>query len=194
MSRRRRPSSPALSEEEQRLFREAVADVTPLETEPRPSAPPPPPPRRLADRDTGATAPGEGNPADATGHGSGPGLTDGSGLPRAGDEVLSFRRGGIQHKVMRRLANGQMAITAELDLHGLTRDTARAELTRFMAAARQRQQCCVRIIHGKGGAEGSVLKGLVDAWLQQRPEVLAFASAPANAGGTGALLVLLART
>ncbi|SFC98526.1 DNA-nicking endonuclease, Smr domain [Thiohalospira halophila DSM 15071] len=187
---RRRPTRPRgsdpVTEEERRLFREAVADVTPLESEPGPDAPPPPAPRPRFSR-TGDRA-----SADA-GEAQDPPLTDGPALPRDGGEVLSFRRGGIQHKVMRRLANGQLTITAELDLHGLTREAARTELDRFLTGARQRQQCCIRVIHGKGGTDGSVLKGLVDAWLRQRPEVLAFASAPASAGGTGALLVLLAR-
>lgn len=190
---RSRPTSPPVpdpvTEEERRLFREAVADVTPLESEPGPDAPPPPAPRpRFSRTDNGSGAAGA-----SAGEAQDPPLTDGPALPLAGDEVLSFRRGGIQHKVMRRLANGQLAIAAELDLHGLTREAARAELDRFLTGARRPQQCCIRIIHGKGGIEGSVLKGLVDAWLRQRPEVLAFASAPASAGGTGALLVLLAR-
>ncbi|MGM0413120.1 MAG: Smr/MutS family protein [Pseudomonadota bacterium] len=188
MSRRRPTTRPTLTEEERRLFREAVSDVTPLESEPAPdpqkSPPPPPRPRRAPERAS------EAGPREDRSAG---GLTDGPGLPVAGDEILSYRRGGIQYKVMRRLANGHLPVADELDLHGLTRDAARDELERFLAAARGPRQRCVRIIHGKGGAEGSVLKGLVDAWLRQRPEVLAFASAPASAGGTGALLVLVAR-
>ena len=44
------------------------------------------------------------------------------------------------------------------------------------------------------GADGTpVLKNLVDRLLRQRGEVLAFHSAPTAQGGTGALLVLLAR-
>ena len=53
---------------------------------------------------------------------------------------------------------------------------------------------CVRIVHGKGrySAEGvPVLKNLVDRLLRQRGDVLAFHSAPAAQGGTGAVLVLL---
>jgi DNA-nicking Smr family endonuclease len=38
-----------------------------------------------------------------------------------------------------------------------------------------------------------VLKNLVDRLLRQRNDVLAFHSAPAGQGGTGAVLVLLAR-
>ena len=59
---------------------------------------------------------------------------------------------------------------------------------------------CVRVIHGKGlhstddfGRGGvPVLKNLVDRLLRQRADVLAYHSAPPRAGGTGAVLVLLA--
>ena len=55
---------------------------------------------------------------------------------------------------------------------------------------------CVRIIHGKGlhGDSGApVLKNLVDRLLRQRADVLAFHSRRRRQGGTGAVLVLLAR-
>ena len=52
---------------------------------------------------------------------------------------------------------------------------------------------CVRIVHGKGlRSEGApVLKMLVDRVLRHCGDVLAFASAPPNQGGSGAVLVLL---
>ena len=50
------------------------------------------------------------------------------------------------------------------------------------------------MVHGKGlrspGRE-PVLKGKVRVWLARREEVLAFCQAPANQGGSGAMLVLL---
>ena len=55
---------------------------------------------------------------------------------------------------------------------------------------------CVRIIHGKGqraDAGAPVIKNLVDRLLRQRADVMAFHSAPPAQGGTGAVLVLLAR-
>jgi DNA-nicking Smr family endonuclease len=54
---------------------------------------------------------------------------------------------------------------------------------------------CVRIVHGKGLNSGTgvpVMKNLVDRVLRQRGDVIAFHSAPAAQGGTGAVLVLLA--
>ena len=52
----------------------------------------------------------------------------------------------------------------------------------------------MRIIHGKGyrsGARGPVLKTAVNHWLRLHLDVLAFVSARAIDGGTGALYVLL---
>ena len=53
---------------------------------------------------------------------------------------------------------------------------------------------CVRIVHGKGRNSEErlpVLKNLVDRVLRHRADVLAFHSAPAAQGGTGAVLALL---
>ena len=55
---------------------------------------------------------------------------------------------------------------------------------------------CVRVVHGKGlrsGPRGPVLKASVNRWLRQWDDVLAFVSAPARDGGTGAVYVLLRR-
>ncbi|HET6395658.1 MAG TPA: Smr/MutS family protein, partial [Pseudoxanthomonas sp.] len=84
----------------------------------------------------------------------------------------------------------------ELDLHGASALQAETLLARFLADAVAAGHGCVRIVHGKGsGADTGVpvLKNLVDRMLRQRGEVLAFHSAPPAQGGTGALLVLLAR-
>lgn len=112
------------------------------------------------------------------------------------DDGLSWRRPGIGPDVLARLRRGQWAVQAQLDLHGLRRDEARAQLQAFVRAALRHGQRCVRVIHGKGhGSPGRepVLKAKVQRWLAQRPEVIAFAQATAAQGGAGALLVLLQR-
>jgi DNA-nicking Smr family endonuclease len=53
---------------------------------------------------------------------------------------------------------------------------------------------CVRVIHGKGlGSldKKPVLKSKVRNWLVQKEEVIAFCTARAADGGSGALMVLL---
>lgn len=107
-----------------------------------------------------------------------------------------FLRPGVTSQALRRLRRGHWRIQDELDLHGLTRDTARARLVDFLAFCLQHDAKCVRIIHGKGlGSKNHepILKQLVKSWLMQRSEVLAFIPARPADGGAGALLVLLKR-
>lgn len=112
-----------------------------------------------------------------------------------GDELL-FHRDGIAATVLRRLRRGDYRVESELDLHGLTGTQAIAEIGSFLQRAQANGWRCVRIIHGKGmrsGPRGPVLKQLVNTLLRRTGLVVAFASARARDGGTGATLVLLAR-
>ncbi|MDE2120575.1 MAG: Smr/MutS family protein, partial [Betaproteobacteria bacterium] len=110
------------------------------------------------------------------------------------DERLSYRAPGIGPDVLRKLRRGHWVIQAELDLHGMRRDEARAALLEFTHDAQLRGARCLRVIHGKGlgspGREG-VLKHKVRAWLLQMRDVLAFCQAGPHDGGAGALIVLL---
>jgi DNA-nicking Smr family endonuclease len=117
---------------------------------------------------------------------------DGATL-NAGDE-LSFRRPHVPESVLLRLRRGQFAVDAEIDLHGLTSAEAKAALREFVAESVHRRMSCVRVIHGKGrrsGPRGPVLKNVVNHWLQRTDDVLAFGSARAVDGGSGAIYVLL---
>jgi DNA-nicking Smr family endonuclease len=111
-------------------------------------------------------------------------------------EELFFARTGLQSKVIRQLKRGQYRLEAELDLHGLSVVAAREAILEFLNEC-QREDCrCVRIIHGKGLSskhKGPVLKQMVNRWLRQRKEVLAYTSAIPRHGGTGAVYVLLKR-
>jgi DNA-nicking Smr family endonuclease len=110
-----------------------------------------------------------------------------------GEELL-YRASGIQGSVFRKLRRGHYAITAELDLHGYKVHEAQLELNAFIRMATRRGLSCVRIIHGKGrGSPGKIpiIKGMVNKWLRQKEEVLAFCTARAVDGGSGAVYVLL---
>jgi DNA-nicking Smr family endonuclease len=112
-----------------------------------------------------------------------------------GDE-LRFVRPGVSRRVFRNLRRGQYRVQEELDLHGLFAGEARRIVAAFLNDARATGHLCVRIVHGKGlrsRQQGPVLKGLLDHWLRQRDDVLAFCSAPPADGGTGAAYVLLRR-
>ena len=114
----------------------------------------------------------------------------GGGLSSA----LSFHRAGVRPQVMRRLRRGLIPVENELDLHGLHQAAARTELADFLSHSVSMGRRCVRIVHGKGyrsGTRGPVLKIAVDSWLRRHLDVLAFTSARAIDGGTGAVYVLL---
>ena len=110
------------------------------------------------------------------------------------DGDLSFRRPGVGADVVRRLRRGHWVLQSQIDLHGLRVDEAREALVDYLAGCLRREQRCVRVIHGKGlGSVNKepVLKGKVLRWLTQRDEVLAFCQAGPTDGGSGALVVLL---
>jgi DNA-nicking Smr family endonuclease len=107
---------------------------------------------------------------------------------------LSFQRGGVRDQVMRRLRRGLIPSEDELDLHGLNQTEARDRLADFIARSRDAGSRCVRVVHGKGyrsGARGPILKTAVNLWLRRHLDVMAFTSAKAIDGGTGAVYVLL---
>jgi len=109
-------------------------------------------------------------------------------------DILSFVRPGVQKTVFKKLRTGKFRMDAEFDLHGMRAKDARLYVQEFLAEAQHQDWRCIRIIHGKGmrsSNRGPVLKGLLNHWLLQRDEVLAFHSARPEDGGTGAVYVLL---
>ena len=183
--RRRRPPPPATPDaDDAALFREAIGPVRPLEDAGHriaPSTPRPPPEarQRAADEREALRTSRE----------------DPFAVAPAPGEELAWRRNEVAPRLLRRLKRGEFAIQDEIDLHALGLDAAASLLLRFLADARQRRHLCVRVVHGKGLRSSSgapVLKAMTDRLLRQRGDVLAFASAPAAQGGTGAVLVLLA--
>ncbi len=103
-------------------------------------------------------------------------------------EELSYLREGMARETLRKLRRGHWSIQDGIDLHGMTRDQASAVVVEFLEQCLARGLRCVRIVHGKGLG---ILKAKLRRWLPQREEVLAYCQAPANDGGSGALLVLL---
>jgi len=171
------------SDEDVRTFRDAVKGARPLRSEPRIRQHRPKPKPRALFRRLGEAEVLEDSlqltPADLD--------------VEFGDE-LTFRRGGIQDAVMRRLRRGHYRVESELDLHGLTVPEAKQALRDFLARAIARQCRCVRIIHGKGlgsGPRGPVIKQAVNVILRRTDPVIAFCSARQVDGGTGAIYVLL---
>ncbi len=120
-----------------------------------------------------------------------PGLDDEP--PEAGENE-SYLAACIGRDVLRKLRRGAWRVQRELDLHGMTKAEAHAQLTAFLHECTRQGWRCVRIVHGKGlGSKNRepVLKSRVRAWLARRIDVLAYCETPPAQGGSGALLVLL---
>ena len=184
MSKRRppKPAAPELPEDDRALFQSSVGPVRPV-THDRiePDLPRPPARAKFRERDEQEVL------RDLLSDGFDPGDYE------TGEELV-FARRGLQHRTLKRLRRGQLAIQAECDLHGCTVVEAREVLSGFLHDCLARGFSCVRIIHGKGHGSHQrlpVLKGKVGGWLRQRDEVLAFCSARPVDGGTGAVYVLL---
>ena len=107
---------------------------------------------------------------------------------------IAFLRAGMNKMTLRKLRRGFWTIQDTIDLHGYTTEEARKLLQAFLRHAVHQGFRCINIIHGKGwraeGGEG-LLKIRVRHWLPQNNHVLAFCEPPANAGGGGAVWVLL---
>jgi DNA-nicking Smr family endonuclease len=114
-------------------------------------------------------------------------------------EHLEGRRMDVDPRELRRLRRAQYAIDGKLDLHGLDLSAARQAVEVFIKKRATDGDRVVLLVHGKGSHSPrghAVLRGEIAAWLAQgrlARHVAAFATAPADHGGTGAVLVLLAR-
>ncbi len=108
-------------------------------------------------------------------------------------EILSFSRSGLQHNVLKKLRQGKFPIEHMLDLHGLTVNQASGELLEFLGECEAAGVRHAIIIHGKGfrSRDKPVIKPMVNRWLKSVDKVLAFHSAQAKDGGSGAVYVLL---
>lgn len=175
------PRDEAGDSDDAALFRAAIGPVRALPAKAPPARPRPAPTARMARRDEEAALDELRMAMDQP-------------LLEAGD-ALAWRRDTVPARILQRLRRGHYAVQDELDLHHADARQAQALLREFMKQARHADIGCVRVIHGKGlhSASGApLLKNMVDRLLRQHADVLAFHSAPANAGGTGAVLVLLA--
>ncbi|MFA6972260.1 MAG: Smr/MutS family protein [Gallionella sp.] len=162
------------TEEDGALFRATIGDVTPLAEQNRIAPPRPSTQARVRTPESH--------------HRITDSLSDFS-PDNLADEYLS---NGLSRLTFRKLRRS--AVQDSLDLHGNSIDAARILLQQFLFGAMQNQLRHVLVIHGKGanspGGE-AILRELTRSWLTQHPQVLAFCTAPANLGGSGAVMILL---
>lgn len=112
------------------------------------------------------------------------------------DVILHFAQPGVQRNTVKKLKQGKYPVEASLDLHGYTAEQARNTLIEFLEYCQSVPVKVACIVHGKGFGSDSkkpVIKPLVNKWLQETPEILAFCSAQPRDGGTGAVYVLFKR-
>lgn len=174
--------SQSVSADDSALFRDSIRGVRPLQSDTVPLRRKPLPLRAARHPEPGARIL--------------PTLLDPSESELTSADSLGFKRVGVQHAVMRKLRRGEFAIERALDLHGATGAQAKARLLGFLRVCQADGARCIRIIHGKGyrsPGQQPVLKPRIAHWLSQHPAVVAYSSARADDGGTGALYVLLKR-
>ena len=115
------------------------------------------------------------------------------------DEFIEGHARGLDPRVVRRLRRGELAVQAHVDLHGLLKEEAKAELEAFLSRARQQGKRCVLVVHGRGlhsKDQVPVLKEALKRWMHTARfarHVLGFATARPHDGGAGAVYVLLKR-
>ncbi|HEY7883608.1 MAG TPA: DNA endonuclease SmrA [Cellvibrionaceae bacterium] len=112
------------------------------------------------------------------------------------NDILAFKRDGVQHGVYKNLRLGKYAIDARLDLHRMTIEQARVEVYQFISDCMAHDIRCALITHGKGEgrAQPALLKSCVAHWLPQFDEILAFHSSQKHHGASGATYVLLKKS
>lgn len=96
----------------------------------------------------------------------------------------------------RRVRRGKLEISATLDLHGYTQETATAVLQRFLSDHQRDTSQCVLVITGKGARGEGVLRRNLLAWLESPAageQVSGYAAAHQKHGGSGAFYLFLRR-
>lgn len=175
---------------DQQLFEQEMKDVTPLKKSDLQT-----PPKHKAPIDPGTLY--RRRAAQKSVDGDSNYLTTGFVELVHPQDVLSFKRGGIQNGVFHRLQQGSYPIEAVLDLHLMSVEQARDEVYQFIHDCLRYEVRTALINHGKGTRNKenqALIKSYVTRWLPQFPEIMAFHSAQGFHGGTGAVYVLLRKS
>jgi DNA-nicking Smr family endonuclease len=179
-----------MSDDEEFLFQQEMAGVTPLQRETRV--------QRAVSRADSDTL--RKRREAAASEQSDTNILDQEGIePLDSWYVLDFKRPGVQNGVFRKLKQGRYEVDARLNLHRMSVRRARKELFEFVEQAESYGMRSVLLIHGKGensteAEQASIIKGCVNHWLRQLDTVQAFHSARPQHGGTGAAYVLLRKS
>lgn len=112
------------------------------------------------------------------------------------DDVIEYKRNGIQDGVYRKLRLGKYPIQARLDLHQKTLKEARDEIVKFLRQCLRMDIRTAIIVHGKGERSNppALMKSYTANWLTQIKDVMCVHSALRHHGGTGAVYVMLRKS
>lgn len=115
------------------------------------------------------------------------------------NDVLEYKRSGVQDGVFKRLRQGKYGIEARLDLHRHTVAQAREQVYQFADDCMRNDIRVAIIVHGKGDRtpdpdSQAMIKSHINKWLRELDAVMAFHSAQRHHGGLGAVYVLFKKT
>ena len=110
------------------------------------------------------------------------------------DEVLAYKKDGVQDGVYRNLRLGKYSGRCDLDVARKSLVEARSALSQFVQDCHQRGIRTLLVHHGMGRdskPHPAILRSYCFKWLQQIPQVLACHTALKAQGGYAATYVLL---
>jgi DNA-nicking Smr family endonuclease len=105
------------------------------------------------------------------------------------ESYLLYQDPSINHKIIRKLRQGQYNAEATLDLHGCTVQEAAQLTSNFLNGCSEQSIRSALVIHGKG--KNARIKTQLASWLNGHHQILAYCTAQPKHGGTGALYLLL---
>lgn len=113
------------------------------------------------------------------------------------NDMLEYKRSGVQDGVFKRLRQGKYGVESRLDLHRRTVEEARRDVFQFAQDCVHHDVRVGIIVHGKGDRtpeNQATLKSYINKWLRDMDEVMAFHSAQRHHGGLGAVYVLFKKS
>ncbi|MCO4786570.1 DNA endonuclease SmrA [Marinomonas atlantica] len=115
------------------------------------------------------------------------------------DDMLEYKKDGVQDGVFKRLRQGKYGIDSRLDLHRRTVEQARVEVYQFVADCMRHDIRVAIIVHGKGDRtpdpnDQATIKSFINKWLRDLDDVMAFHTAQRHHGGLGAVYVLFRKS
>ncbi|MDP5254236.1 MULTISPECIES: DNA endonuclease SmrA [unclassified Vibrio] len=112
------------------------------------------------------------------------------------EDIVEYKRDGVQDGVYRKLRLGKYPIQAKLDLHKKSLEQARNEVVSFLKQCLRMDIRTALIVHGKGAGANppALMKSYVAHWLTQIRDVQCVHSAQRFHGGSGAVYVLLRKS